>query len=91
MLLIFASVLKYALLNLQSTSWLAGNVKILTICEFGLGYSAGLLFMFAVLSASRGIEWINDLLEAQVTNIPDLAPRFWTRGKVKEDQSSNKD
>lgn len=70
-LLITASVLKYALLTLQSTRF--GQTHIITtqFFVFPFGLSGGVLFLFALINAHTGLKVCGDLLWPRLTRYDD--------------------
>jgi hypothetical protein len=79
LILILASLAKYALLNFQLVTWIAGQPVLLSTMNIVFGMSAATLFGIALRFTSTSVESILELLEKQVTNIPDLKQQFKIR------------
>ncbi len=71
-LLVLASVLKYALLHIKSLMWVPSNGTALTILDCTLGLMAGILFLLAAVEAFASLRTISDLFVMRLLDKPVL-------------------
>jgi len=70
-LVLSASVLKYALLSLKSETWVAAHPVLTAVLHVALGEATGILFLWALLSAHTGLKVLSDLLRTRIARYPD--------------------
>jgi hypothetical protein len=71
-LLLLASVLKYALLHIKSFARVPGNGAAVTALDLTLGIMAGILFLLAAVEAFAALRSISDLLVMRLLDKPVL-------------------
>ncbi|MBI2956714.1 MAG: hypothetical protein HYY26_05320 [Acidobacteria bacterium] len=70
-MLLVASVLKYALLSAKATPKISSNPTLVTVLDSTLGLMAGVLFFWAMNSAHTGVRVINEQLFRRYARHPD--------------------
>lgn len=70
-LLLIASVIKYALLSLQANELISSLEWLVQGLRYGMGSFVGILFFWALMSAHTGLKVINDLLWSRIRRQPD--------------------